>query len=122
MPRPRKLRSVQGRPIVDAFVPNRLPPWGREDVVLPVEGLEAIRLSDFEGLDQEAAASRMNISRQTFGRVLAEARAVVADALVTGKVLRIEGGHFETPPRGRRRRRRGWSDPEHHGDMPNAPG
>jgi predicted DNA-binding protein (UPF0251 family) len=93
---------------VDAFIPSRVPPWGQEEVVLPVEGLEAIRLSDFEGLDQESAAIRMNISRQTFGRVLAESRAIVADALVMGKTLRIEGGDFEMPPRGRRRRRRGW--------------
>ncbi len=75
---------------------------------MPVEGLEAIRLSDFQGLDQETAAAKMNISRQTFGRVLAEARAIVADALVMGKVLKIEGGHFDMPPRGRRRRQ-GWS-------------
>ncbi len=107
MPRPRKLRFVQGRPIVEAFIPDRVPPWGKNEVVLPIEGLEAIRLSDFQGLDQKTAAKMMNVSRQTFGRVLAEARAVVADALVMGKVLRIEGGHFDMPPR-RGRRRRGW--------------
>ncbi len=105
MPRPRKRRFVQGRPIVDAFVPNRVPPWGGEEVFLPVEGLEAIRLSDFQGLDHEAGAKMMDISRQTFGRVLAEARSIIADALVMGKTLRIEGGHFDMPPRGRRRRR-----------------
>lgn len=108
MPRPRKRRFVQGRPIASAFVPDSIPPWGREEVVLPVEGLEAIRLNDFQGLDQETAAKMMNVSRQTFGRILAEARAIVADALVTGKVLRIEGGHFDMPPRGRGRRHRGW--------------
>ena len=108
MPRPRKLRFVQGRPIAGAFVPDRVSPWGQEEVTLPIEGLEAIRLSDFQGLDQETAAVMMNVSRQTFGRILAEARAIVADALVTGKILRIEGGHFQMPPRGRRRRRRGW--------------
>jgi predicted DNA-binding protein (UPF0251 family) len=75
---------------------------------LPIEGLEAIRLSDFQGLDQEAAAGMMDVSRQTFGRILAEARALVAAALVMGKALRIEGGHYEMPPRMRRRRRRGW--------------
>ena len=111
MPRPRKLRFVHARPIVDAFLPNRLPPWGREEVVLSIEGLEAIRLSDFEGLDQENAAMRMNVSRQTFGRILTEARSIVADALVMGKVLRIEGGHFEMPPVGRGRRRRGRGGP-----------
>jgi len=107
MPRPRKLRFVQGRPIVDAFIPSRLPPWGREEVILPIEGLEAIRLNDFQGMDQEAAARMMNVSRQTFGRILAEARAIIADALVMGKVLKIEGGRFDMPPRGRGRHRRG---------------
>jgi predicted DNA-binding protein (UPF0251 family) len=108
MPRPPKPRFVQTRPVVDAFLPDPLSPWGREEVMLSVEGLEAIRLNDFEGLDQERAANRMNVSRQTFGRILAEARSTVAEALVMGKVLRIGGGHFIMPPRGRRRRRRGW--------------
>ena len=108
MPRPRKLRFVQGRPIVESFIPNRMPPWGSEEVVLPLEGLEAIRLSDHQGLDQVTAAEMMNISRPTFGRILTEARAIVADALVMGKTLRIEGGHFEMPPRGRGRHHRGW--------------
>jgi len=108
MPRPRKTRWVQGRPVVAAFVPNQVPPWGREEVFLPVEGLEAIRLVDYQGLDQERAAGLMNVSRQTFGRILADARTVVADALVMGKILRIEGGHFEMPPRGRGRHGRGW--------------
>ena len=109
MPRPRKLRFVQGRPIVGAFVPDAIPPWGREEAVLPVEGLEAIRLSDLQGMDQETAAKMMNVSRQTFGRILSDARMIVADALVGGKVLRIEGGHFEMPPWGRGRHRRGWT-------------
>jgi len=108
MPRPRKLRFVQGRPIVGAFVPDRIPPWGREEIFLPVEGLEAIRLCDLQGMDHETAAKMMNVSRQTFGRILSEARTIIAEALVNGKVLRIEGGHFETPPWGRGRRRRGW--------------
>ncbi|MBC8458521.1 MAG: DUF134 domain-containing protein [Deltaproteobacteria bacterium] len=108
MPRPRKIRFVQGRPIVNAFLPSSVPPWGREEVFLPIEGLEAIKLNDFQGLDQETAARMMNVSRQTFGRILAEARAIIADALVMGKILKIEGGHFEMPPRGRGRRRRGW--------------
>ncbi len=108
MPRPRKRRFVQGPPIADGFLPNRTPPWGLAEVVLSIEGLESLRLSDFEGLDQETAALRMNVSRQTFGRILAEARSVVAEALVLGKILRIEGGDFVMPPRGRMRRRHGW--------------
>lgn len=108
MPRPIKPRYVQGHPVVDGFVPNRMPPWGMQEVFLSIEGLEAIRLSDYEGLDQERAAERMNVSRQTFGRILTLARSRVAEALVMGRVLRIEGGNFEMPPRGRGRRRRGW--------------
>ena len=107
MPRPRKPRFVNSRPLVDTFSPNRFPSWGREEITLCIEGLEALRLSDYEGLDQEEAAKRMNVSRQTFGRILNEARGIVAEALVMGKVLLIEGGHFEMPPRGRGRRRRG---------------
>jgi predicted DNA-binding protein (UPF0251 family) len=108
MPRPPKPRFVRTRPLVDTFLPDPLSPWGREEVVLSVEGLEAIRLNDFEGLDQERAARQMNVSRQTFGRILAEARMTVAEALVMGKVLHIGGGHFIMSPRGRRRRRHGW--------------
>lgn len=108
MPRPRKLRFIQGRPIVSAFIPDSTPPWGREEAHLPLEGLEALRFADLQGMDQDAAAGLMNVSRQTFGRILAAARTVVADALVNGKVLRIEGGHYEVPPWGRGRNRRGW--------------
>jgi len=89
-------------------MPNAIPPWGHVEIVLPLEGFEAIRLSDFERLDHETAASRMNVSRQTFGRILAEARRIVAEALVMGRMLRIEGGHFELPPRHRRRKGHGW--------------
>jgi predicted DNA-binding protein (UPF0251 family) len=102
------LRCVQGRPIAGAFIPEPIPPWGREEIFLTVEGLEAVRLSDLQGMDQETAANMMNVSRQTFGRILSEARGVIADALVGGKVLRIEGGNFEMPPFGREGRRRRW--------------
>ena len=108
MPKPRKPRFVQGLPVVNMFIPNVIPPWGREEVVLPIEGFEAIRLVDFQGLDHETAAKMMNISRQTFGRILAEARAIIADALVMGKVLRIEGGDFVFPPMGGHRHRHRW--------------
>lgn len=102
MPRPRKPRFVSGFPNMTAFIPQGLPVTG--EITLTVEELEAIRLADFEGLDQETAAGMMGVSRHTFGRILAAARTVVAEALVTSKALRIEGGTFEI--RGPRRRRR----------------
>ncbi len=61
--------------------------------VLNVEELEAIRLADLEGLYQEDAAERMEVSRQTFQRILKSARKKVASFLVNGTALEIEGGY-----------------------------
>jgi predicted DNA-binding protein (UPF0251 family) len=105
MPRPTKPRFVSGYPSLTAFIPEGVPITG--EVFLSVEELEAIRLSDFESLDQESAANLMEVSRQTYGRILARARHCVSEALITGKGLRIEGGDYEFRGRGRRRRRGG---------------
>jgi predicted DNA-binding protein (UPF0251 family) len=77
------------------------------EVFMSLEELEAIRLSDFEHLDQETAANMMEVSRHTYGRILANARSIVAEALITGKALKIEGGTYEFRGMGRGRRRRG---------------
>ena len=105
MPRPKKPRFVSGYPTLTAFTPQGVPITG--EVFLSVEELEAIRLSDFEGLDQEAAANLMEVSRQTYGRILARARRIISEALITGKALRVEGGDYEFRGMGRRRRKRG---------------
>jgi predicted Fe-Mo cluster-binding NifX family protein/predicted DNA-binding protein (UPF0251 family) len=59
-------------------------------LVLPLDGLEALRLTDLVGLEQVEAARHMGVSRQTFGRILAAARLVATQALVGGLALRIE--------------------------------
>ncbi len=94
MPRPRKPRFVRAEPVTRYFKPQGIPLRDLESVVLSVEELEALRLVDDEGLYQEAAAERMEVSRQTFQRVLREARRKVADVLVNGKALGIEGGDY----------------------------
>jgi predicted DNA-binding protein (UPF0251 family) len=75
-----------------------------EAVNLTVDEFEAVRLADLEGLYQENAAEKMRISRQTFGRILDSAHKKIADALVNGKALSIEGGNFQLdaapPPQG----------------------
>jgi predicted DNA-binding protein (UPF0251 family) len=63
-----------------------------EDVILSLDEFEAIRLADYEQLYQEEAAARMNISRQTFGRIIEVAHKKIADVLMNGKALEIEGG------------------------------
>ncbi len=94
MPRPVSDRRVRGGIAAALFKPAGLPTRALEEVVLGLDGAEAIRLADLEGLYQEAAARRMGVSRQTFGRILEEAHRVVADALINGKALRIEGGQI----------------------------
>ena len=66
-----------------------------DEVNLAVDELESIRLADLEGMYQDAAAERMNVSRQTFGNIVNSARRKIADVLVNGKAIRIEGGNFE---------------------------
>jgi len=67
-------------------------PSSFEAVLLTLDEYEAIRLADLEGLYQEQAAARMSVSRQTFGRIVEEAHRKLADVIVNGKALRIEGG------------------------------
>jgi predicted DNA-binding protein (UPF0251 family) len=66
-----------------------------QHIELTVDELEAVRLADLEGLYQEEAAARMNVSRQTFGRIVEAAHKKIADALVNGKALSIQGGPVE---------------------------
>jgi predicted DNA-binding protein (UPF0251 family) len=76
-----------------------MPPQATDEVRLSVEEAEALRLKDLEGLDQEQCASEMNISKPTFHRVLESARRKVADALLNGKAIHIDGGNFELAER-----------------------
>lgn len=90
-----KFRCVASIPEVTFFKPVGIPYRLLKEVCLSVEQAEAIRLKDLEGLEQTDCARRMNISRPTFHRVLAAARSKLADALLNGKAIRIEGGTFE---------------------------
>ena len=91
--RPKKYRIVEDRPKISQFSPRGKP--GRPDEVeLTIEELEAIRLADWQGKDQEKAARSMRISQETFSRILNKARKKVSDALVNGKIIRIQGGNF----------------------------
>lgn len=84
-------------PEVVFYKPAGIPLKDLEEITLFVEELEAIRLKDLEGLDQESCASQMGVARTTFQKHLYAAHAKIADALVNGKALRIEGGEFEMP-------------------------
>lgn len=95
MPRPRRCRRVRFLPGVNYFKPARVPMRDLEEITLAVDEFEAIRLKDLEGLDQSKAAERMGISQPTFFRLLDSARKKIADAIVNGKAIRIEGGDYK---------------------------
>ena len=78
-----------------------------EEVRLSVDELEALRLKDLQDLEQEDAAREMGVSRQTFQRILEDAHRKVAEALVGGKALEIDGGDYEIVPMSFRCRRCG---------------
>lgn len=94
MPRPPKRRRVAHVPRVNYFKPAGVPLYRLEEISLGLDELEALRLKDLAGLEQEACAREMGISQSTLQRVLTAARAKVTEALVFGRAIRIEGGPF----------------------------
>ena len=92
MPRPIKTRRVQCNPEANYFKPRGVPVSILKEVVLLKDEVEAIRLAGLDELYQQEAADNMNISRQTFGNIIRSAHHKIADALVNGKALKIEGG------------------------------
>jgi predicted DNA-binding protein (UPF0251 family) len=100
MPRRRRCRCVGFQPDFLYFVP-RFEPRGREflnssvgERILKVEELESIRLKDYLRLSQEEAAERMGVSQPTFHRIISEAHRKIAEALLEGKAIRVEGGNY----------------------------
>ncbi|MBW3004342.1 DUF134 domain-containing protein [Candidatus Woesearchaeota archaeon] len=95
MVRPRLCRRVRFQPGVTYFKPRGVRMRELEEAVLTVDEFEAVRLKDFQGMDQEDAAKKMNISQPTFHRLVSSARKKIADAIVNGKALKIEGGNYK---------------------------
>jgi predicted DNA-binding protein (UPF0251 family) len=100
MSRPQCCRRISGKPAAAIFKPAGIPARMLPEVVMTLDEFEAIRLADFEGLYQEQAAERMRISRPTFGRIVEAARRKVAEALILGRALKIEGGTVQAAPYG----------------------
>ncbi len=96
MPRPKRKRFIEVPPKVDGFKPLGVPMGDLEPVILLIEEYESMRLADYEGLNQEEAALKMNISRPTFTRIYERARQSIAKAFVEGKAIMIEGGDFHS--------------------------
>jgi len=95
MARPKKDRLVGFNPKINYFKPRGIPVLDLEEVCLTIDEREAIRLADLEGLSHEKAGRQMGISRATFGRIVQQARKIIADAIIHGKAVRVEGGNYK---------------------------
>jgi predicted DNA-binding protein (UPF0251 family) len=82
-------------PEITYFKPRGIPLRELEEVILTVDEFEAIRLKDLENFEQENCANKMNISQPTVHRLILSARKKIADAIVNGKAIRINGGNYK---------------------------
>lgn len=94
MPRPCKRRRVCAEPSCGHFGPKDMPEAARQTVIMALDEFEAIRLIDLEGRTQEQCAALMNVARTTVQAIYSSARGKLAECLVLGKELRIEGGDY----------------------------
>lgn len=94
MPRPRKFRRVMCMPKFKEFGPLEIENNNIDIIYMNVEEVESIRLMDLEGLDQVQCAEIMGVARSTFQRIYSDAKHKMADSLINGKKLKIEGGNY----------------------------
>lgn len=92
MARPSRCRRICIEPAYDSFAPEGISCG--EQVNLTVDEYEVIRLIDLEKLTHEQCARQMDISRTTVTEAYEAAREKVADSIVHGKQLLIEGGNY----------------------------
>ncbi len=106
MPRPKLPRYIFSQPAARQFDPRGI----RKDagqIVISLEEFEAIRLIDYEGMDQSGAAQIMNVSRQTVGRILKSGRLKLAKAIVDGHPFKVDGGCYRVHGSGPRNQKGG---------------
>lgn len=94
MVRPKKCKMIYAEPGVVYFKPRAVPLMDLKEVKISMEEFEATRLKDLEGYGQIKVAKKMKISQSTLHRLLVSGRKKIADALVNGKAIRIEGGNY----------------------------
>ncbi len=94
MPRPKKCRRICDYPQTPSFIPAEMPE-PMDAVILTLEEYETIRLIDKEGLSQEQCGDFMQVARTTVQQIYSSARKKLADVIVDGLPLRIEGGDYQ---------------------------
>lgn len=84
------MRRIRGNPNSVYFKPAGIRMVELESIILAMDEFEALRLKDYENVEQEEAAKKMNISQPTFHRILLSARRKISDAIINGKAIKIE--------------------------------
>lgn len=95
MPRPRKGKKVCCLPEINLYGPLKLQRETNKCILMSVEEYETIRLIDLEKLTQEECGERMQVARTTIQKIYTDAREKVAESLVNGCILKIEGGDYQ---------------------------
>ena len=90
--RPKKIRFINFNPETTYFKPQGIPLCSLEEINLTVDELESVRLKNYKGLEQIECAKKMKVSQSTFQRILSLANQKIADALINGKAIKINGG------------------------------
>lgn len=91
MPRPKKCRKVCSMPRVREYSASK---DESGFVTITVDEYESIRLIDRQKFSQEECASYMQVARSTAQQIYNSARSKIAEALVCGMGIRIEGGDY----------------------------
>lgn len=99
MPRPKKFRRICGLPKKCSFGPLD-GSIADETIEMTVDEYESIRLIDRLGYNQESCSKQMGVARTTVQAVYNSARRKLAEALVDGKLLAIQGGNYRICPQG----------------------
>jgi predicted DNA-binding protein (UPF0251 family) len=94
MPRPEKERYVHNPPLFTDFKPIGTSARYLGVIQLSIDEYEAFRLADYVGLSHEEAADEMEISRSTFTRLIEKSRKKIAELIINGKLLSIDGGNI----------------------------
>ncbi len=94
MSRPVKERTVNNPPLFTEFKPLGAAARFLGEIQMTLDEYEAFRLTDYEGLSHEEAADEMGISRSTFTRLIEKSRKKIAELIVNGKLLSIDGGNI----------------------------
>jgi len=125
MVRPQKRRIVAYNPDISYFKPRGIPLIDLEEVQITIDEYEALRLSDLMDMSYEEAANKMKVSRATFGRIVRRARKTVADALINGKAIIIQGGNYRIIDKNRificNNCNKKWKEPSGTGRPKNCP-